>query len=369
MRILLLGPLPPPFGGPEVMTEALLDGLGKRDEVVVKHINTQVSRSLAEKGGRHQFRKSFSAARQTVSLISCLFLFRPHIIYLPLTNSPSFLGFVRDCGFMIPTLLFGKRLAVRLHGGFYSYAHTQGLQRAFVRSVLSRVSLAMVQGQRLITAFDGLVPLDRICVIPNGLDGGPFAAARIRQCVRSTSLKRVLFVGLMCREKGFRDVIAAVPSVPGAEFVFAGEWPSALEEKETRAFLRSNGIEGRVTFAGVVSGPAKYDLFASSDAFVFPTYFAYEGHAVSVVEALATGLAIVCTDHGALNESVRDGWNGFFVHAADPSALAARLNLLVRDDKLRRTMGEHSRELYEERFTLQRFTDNWTQAIRRCGEQ
>jgi glycosyltransferase involved in cell wall biosynthesis len=368
-RVILLGPLPPPYGGPEVMTEALLSGMGQRRELSIKHINTQVSRSLAEKGGKHQLRKSVRAAYQMAQLVKYLFTFSPKILYLPLTNSPSFLGFLRDSAFMLMALCLRKKLAIRLHGGFYFYAHTVGLKRAFVRAMLKRVSLAMVQGQRLVSVFNGLVRDERIKVVPNGLDDKPFLEARARaaQSNAYSGPKRILFMGLMCPEKGFRDIIAAIPLVPEANFIFAGEWPSAQDEKEVHYFLHQNGLTDRMTFTGVISGPAKFDVFLSADIFVLPTYFIYEGHTVCSVEALAAGLPIICTDHGALNESVRDGWNGFFVPKSDPPAIARRLNQLLSDDDLRRTMGERSRQLFEERFTLSQYVENWCRAIRRCA--
>lgn len=368
-RVILLGPLPPPYGGPEVMTRTLLDGLSQRNDLVIRHINTQVSRSLAEKGGKYQLSKSLRAFVQTIHLVVLMFSFRPHVVYMPLTNSPSFLGFMRDSLFMIPALLLGKELVIRLHGGYYFYAHTARLKRTLVQVLLGRVSLAMVQGQRLASAFDDLVPPERIVVIPNGLDDRPFAEARQRQrdTKDSKSPKRVLFVGLMCPEKGFRDIVAAVPAVPGARFVFVGEWPSAKDEQEVRDFLKQHGVEERVTFAGVVSGSPKYDLFVSADIFIFPTYFVYEGHAVSSVEALAAGLPIVCTDHGALNESVKHGWNGYFIPRSDPEAIAHQLNRLLRDEDLRQTMGQRSRKLYEKRFTLPQFVDTWVQAVLQCA--
>jgi glycosyltransferase involved in cell wall biosynthesis len=364
IKILLLGPLPPPYGGPEVMTQTLVDGLRGKKECVVRHINTQVSRSLAEKGGKHQFRKSWLGYWQAMRLVGMLVTFRPDIVYLPLTNSPSFFGFLRDALFLTPALLCRRKVVVRLHGGYYFYAHTRGLQRKLVHTLLGNVALALVQGWRLVNEFDGLIPAERIAVIPNGMDDHPFAAARRRLGSRNLPpSKRILFVGLMCPEKGFRDVIAAIPDVPNAEFVFAGEWPSNGDEREVRAFLAQKGIEDRVIFKGVVSGTAKYDMFVSSDIFVFPTYFVYEGHAVTSVEALAAGLPIICTDHGALNESVVDGWNGYFVPRSDPAAIAAHLNRLISDDITRKIMASNSRKLYEQNFTLEKFIDNWLGAI------
>ncbi len=366
-RILLLGPLPPPFGGPEVMTQTLLEGLGRRQEFIVRHLNTQVSRSLAEKGGKHQLRKAVRGAVQVARLIALLLSFRPHVLYLPLTNSPSFLGFVRDALLILPGLALGTQAVIRLHGGYYFYSHARGIRGALVRAVFRRVGLVMVQGQRVLSEFQGLVAMERIAIIPNGIDGRPFeGAAMEREREGTRGRRRVLFVGLMCREKGFRDVLAAVPLVPDAEFVFAGEWPSLEEEHEVRLGLGREGVQDRVIFRGVVTGPAKSELFASSHIFVLPSCFVYEGHPVSSVEALAAGLPIICTDHGALGESVRDGWNGFFVPRSDPPAIARRVNQLLADEALRRNMGERSRKLFEKRFTLMHFIEAWSQAVRAC---
>lgn len=346
------------------MTRALLDGLAGRADVDVVHLNTQVSRSLAEKGGHSQLRKSMRNAVQWVRLIISIVRFRPDIVYLPLTNSPSFLGFLRDAGFILTAQLLGPVVMIRLHGGYYYYAQTTGAKRRFVAFTLRNVKLAMVQGNRLRDVFNDLVPPEKVAVVPNGLDAQPFQEALEKTSGDPSRPIRILFVGLMCEEKGFETVIEAMPMVADAEFVFLGEWASQAIRERVTARLRCDDTASRARFPGVVSGPAKYEWYARSDVFVFPTYFVYEGHAVSSVEALAAGLPIVCTNHGALDESVRDGWNGFFVPAKDPGALAEKLAVLVEDATLRRTMAGRSRELFEERFTIDRFVENWTEAVR-----
>jgi glycosyltransferase involved in cell wall biosynthesis len=369
IRLLILGQLPPPYGGMEVMTETLLSGLRQRPEFVTRNIDTQASRSLAEKGGKHQLRKSIRGALQTGKVLGTVLSFRPDIIYLPLTSSPSFLGFLRDTLLIAPGLVFRKRVVLHLHNGFYPYAHTTGLKRALVASVLKRVSLAIVLGDRLVSVFNELIPRRRLACVPNGIDDAPFAAARARRAASrvTPTAKRILFVGLMHRPKGFRDILSAIPAVPRAEFVFVGEWPSSTEEQEARAYVTQQGIADRTTFAGVVTGNTKYDLFLSADVFVLPSYS--EGLPVVVVEALAAGLPIVCTDCGALYLTVKDGWNGFFVPRASPEGIAERLNQLLADDVLRRTMGERSRRLFEEKFTLGWFIDNMARVIRECAAQ
>lgn len=370
IKIVILGVLPPPYGGPEVMIQTLINGLSQRPEFQIKHINTQVSHSLAEKGGRHQFRKMFPALKQTLQLLNKLVIFKPDIVYLTLTNSPSFFGFLRDALFLVPAIFFRNKIVIQFYGGYYFYAHMTGLKHHFVRILLKNVKLALVEGERLTSAFNGLVPRENVELVRHGRDGSFFEEAIARKNAKvhdSLRPKRVLFVGLMCKEKGFRDLVAAIPFVPEAHFIFAGEWPSEEEEKEVLQFLKLHGVENRVSFVGVVSGENYFDLVASGDVLVLPSKFIYEGQSVATVDALAAGLPIICTDHGALNESVRDGWNGFFVPKSDPAAIARRLNQLLSDDDLRRTMGERSRQLYEERFTLPQYVENWSEAILRCA--
>jgi glycosyltransferase involved in cell wall biosynthesis len=350
------------------MAQLLKDGLCQGSEFALQYLNTQVSLSLAEKGGKHQIRKAVPAVWQALQFIWLLASFQPQVVYLSLTNSPSFLGFLRDSLFIMPALMLRKKLAVRFLGGYYFYAHATGWKRAFIGALLGRVHLAMIESHLLGDVFNGLVPAERVVAFPNCVDGEEFQKARARRRVPvSRTPKRVLFMGLMCPEKGVKEVISAIPLVPDAQFIFAGEWQSPEFASEMREFLERHGVAARATFAGVVTGEEKYDLLVSADVFVFPTYFVYEGHAVVSAEATAAGLPVICTDHGALRESVRDGWNGFFVPPKDPEALARRLNQLLSDDELRRTMGERSRQWYEERFTLPAFVENWTRAIQQAA--
>lgn len=362
LKAIVMGPLGPPYGGPEVMTQTLIDGLKRRDEIEFAHIDTQVSRSLAEKGGHNQARKSLRGFLNLMELLWHTLRMRPDVVYLPLTNSPSFLGFIRDAAAIVVARLTGSRAAIRLHGGFYYYVHETGWRLRFVRSILRRVDLATVQGQRLVSCFNGLLSRERIAVVTNGIDDAPFAAARARRSGRADRV-RILFIGLLCEGKGVHDIIASMPLVPEAEFVFVGEWASPSDRERAMQTLQADGTASRARFTGVVSGDEKYDILASSDIYVFPTSWVYEGHAVTSVEALAAGLPIVCTDHGALNESVRDGWNGFFVPAHSPESIAERLLQLVRDPDLRSEMARRSRQLYEDRFTVERFLSAWTQTL------
>jgi glycosyltransferase involved in cell wall biosynthesis len=364
LRVLLLGPLPPPMSGPETMVEALVQHLGRFQEIEFTHINTQISRSLADKGKRPLV-KAFKSLRHTLFFLWLLITFRPDVVHLVLTNSESFGGFLRDALVIIPGWLAGAKVVVRLNGGVCRYMRYTGWRGRMVHTVLSRVTLVMVEGYNLTRLFDPVIPPARVVAVPNAVDQAPFAAARARARATGTEGKRriVLFVGLLCEAKGVHDILRAAPAIPDAEFVFLGEWASPEEQAAAMALIRDGGIEQYVSFPGVLSGEAKYDRFAAADVFVFPSYYFVEGHAVVTVEALAAGLPIICTDHGALTESVQDGWNGFLVPSRDPHTLALRVNQVLGDAMLRETMRQRSLALYEERFTFARHVEIWVRTL------
>jgi glycosyltransferase involved in cell wall biosynthesis len=79
-----------------------------------------------------------------------------------------------------------------------------------------------------------------------------------------------------------------------------------------------------------------------------------EGMCTPLVEAMAAAKAAVATGVGGVPEVVVDGTTGFLVPPRDRDAMAERLIRLLKDDTLRRRMGEAGRERARERFTVDR---------------
>jgi glycosyltransferase involved in cell wall biosynthesis len=106
-----------------------------------------------------------------------------------------------------------------------------------------------------------------------------------------------------------------------------------------------------------------HHAYQQGDVFVLPTLF--EGSAISVFEALASGLPVVTTPNAG--SVVRDGMDGFVVPIRDARALADRIEQLYGDTALRREMGIRARERALEfpwqryRGELVRWLDTWTQ--------
>jgi glycosyltransferase involved in cell wall biosynthesis len=159
-------------------------------------------------------------------------------------------------------------------------------------------------------------------------------------------------VGRQEYQKGQWILIEAMAAVlrsnAAVRLVLAGRPGSASER--LREALRRTPLSDRVTVLGHRDDVP--DVLAASDVFVFPSL--YEGLGGALLEAMALGLPIVASDLPAIREVVAPGANAELVPAGSSDALSGSLSALVADPERRSAMGARSREIFEERFTLER---------------
>jgi glycosyltransferase involved in cell wall biosynthesis len=90
----------------------------------------------------------------------------------------------------------------------------------------------------------------------------------------------------------------------------------------------------------------------------------------TVMEAMASGLPVVCTDAGGVRELVRSGENGWIVPCRQPEALAERmLHLMSLDPAERRALGAAGRARIVREFDLERVVDHWEDLLRTLARQ
>ncbi len=101
-----------------------------------------------------------------------------------------------------------------------------------------------------------------------------------------------------------------------------------------------------VIFEGEVADIASF--LANAAFFVLPSRT--EGVSLTILEAMASGLAVAATNVGGNPEVIEDGSSGFLVPAADPMALAALLLRLWRQPTECRAVGLAARSRVETCF-------------------
>jgi glycosyltransferase involved in cell wall biosynthesis len=341
-RLIVIGPLPPPYHGVTVSTGLLVASEELRRRFSVEHLDTSDHRT-ADNTGRWDVRNVLIALRSVAALGRRLRGGRG-VVYFPLSQGTAAL--VRDCLYMRMAALARWKVAAHLRGGEFQevYRSQRPIMRWLIRSSLREVDSVAVLGASLRGLFDGLVPMERIAVVPNGTPEPQLNGA-------TRDPNTALFLSNLRRRKGVIEAVQAARLVvrehPDARFVFVGQWESEELESKIRSEL---GGEERIRFQPVATGAAHQRALGSAGLLLFPPVEP-EGHPRVVLEAMAAGLPIVTTDRGAIRETVVDGECGFVLPDPDPRKLADRLLELLRDPALRERMSQAARDRYLERFT------------------
>jgi N,N'-diacetylbacillosaminyl-diphospho-undecaprenol alpha-1,3-N-acetylgalactosaminyltransferase len=160
----------------------------------------------------------------------------------------------------------------------------------------------------------------------------------------------VLMVARAIWDKGVREYYEAASIVArrleNVRFVYVGGTDSGNPSCADQSFLD----QGQVLYLGHREDIAR--LTAIADIYVLPSY--REGLPRTLLEAASMQKPIVTTDTAGCRDVVKDGENGFLVPIKEAKPLAEKIEILVKDKKLRISMGKRSRERAVSEFELQK---------------
>jgi glycosyltransferase involved in cell wall biosynthesis len=267
---------------------------------------------------------------------------------------------------MVLPKLFGKKIVLHLRGGHFRefYNSSNKVMKYVIEQTLKRIDRMIVLGSSLKILFDGLIPEEKLSVVPNGLN---IALDKVRYKNPKKDHLMILFLSNLIETKGFKEVLYSVKKVTqnhrNVRYIFAGAWRKDKDELECEDCLKREKIKDYVEFRGSVTGRNKTRLLQNADVFVFPTYYPMEGHPWVIVEAMASGLPIITTDQGCIKESVLHSENGFIIPKRDPDAVAEKIIYLIEHSEVRERMGQKSRQLYEENLTKENFVQRMVDTI------
>lgn len=148
--------------------------------------------------------------------------------------------------------------------------------------------------------------------------------------------KTILFIGRMIPEKGFDfllEVMTRLPLEVRCLVVGGGERRPSYE-----AMVQKMGLGERIDFMGVKPNGELPEVFESVDAFVLPSY--REPFGVVCIEAILSGVPVVCSDVMGLPEAVADGKNGLVVSGRDPEVWRKAIQRALSDEDLKLTCIE-----------------------------
>lgn len=358
--VLLVGSSPPPYNGMSVATELVRNAL--RGVVPCIHLDTADRRGLANLG-KFDLTNVFLALLHGAKCIWILLSKWPAVVYVPISQAR--LPFLRDCLFLIPARLTRRKVVIHLHGAYFGrfYKQSSLLMQAIIRYCLSQASLAIVLGENVTDVFDGILPRERIRIVPNGIHD-----SFVYRADRRNGTVRLLYLGSLDAQKGVLDILNALSTikVKGYDFecIFAGSWYAKSDEVAARQIIRDSGLGTCVRFVGAVGPSQKHGLLENADFLVFPTKYKFECHPYVVLEGMAAGLPILSTRVACIPETVRDGVEGFLIDPGDIRSLIEKIERLIGDKSLRRRLGQAARARFLEKYTYEQFSLKMTKVFR-----
>jgi phosphatidylinositol alpha-mannosyltransferase len=190
-------------------------------------------------------------------------------------------------------------------------------------------------------------------VIPNGVNVGRYQRA-VPIARWQDGCANILFVGRLEDRKGLPHLLKAFRLIrkSGAEcrLLVVGSGP---QEREARRYVMTRGLQN-VEFLGRVTDSEKAQLFKTADIFVSPAT-GRESFGIVLLEAMAAGTPIVCSDIHGYKGVVQRGRQALLVPPHDAKSLAAAISELLADPALRARMGAAGQERAEQ-FSWERIT-------------
>jgi glycosyltransferase involved in cell wall biosynthesis len=247
----------------------------------------------------------------------------------------------------------GVLLYVHFHGFDATRLARKGRWRRYYRRLFRDAAGVIVPSKFLASRLLELgCPHDKLHVSPNGID-----PSQLSETQRATG--RVVAIGRLVEKKAPHLTIRAFSRVrrerPDATLVMIGDGGlRALCDVE----IEENGLQQCVEMLGA-QGPdrVKREL-AAAQIFAQHSVTAQDGDmesfGISLVEAMASSVPVVTTNHNGFRETVADGETGLLVEEHDVDGMAAAMLSLLNDPERAEAMGRAGRARVEALFTRER---------------
>ena len=315
-------------------------------------------------------------ARRLRTLRGLLFWSR-RVMTLAREHDPGFVW----CGQLRPAAYPAKWLNERLrvpygilvHGGdllgLQHKIHQSRVKRSTAKSLLSSAAVIIANSKwtrDLCHVVLGELGLDdhegRVRIIPLGTDPAQFRPAPASDAIRRRygldGGRWILTVARLVPHKGVDITLQALAGLaqghPDLRYavVGRGDHQDALE-----SLARELRIEDRVRFLTDVSDADLPAIYNAADLYVGVSRqdgIDVEGFGISLLEASASGLAVVAGRSGGIPDAVRDGETGVLVDSENHRAVATAITALLADPTRRVRLGEQGRRAVVEHYNWDR---------------
>lgn len=236
----------------------------------------------------------------------------------------------------------------------------KSLQKFFLINVDKVIAVSNAVEANLQKTF----PAEKIVMIPNGIEIENWSSVNKEQLGKefrfehniSFDAQLIGIVGELKILKGQRDFVLAAQIVaqkfPDAHFVIVGKDNSYKKDfrRELKRLVKVFNLENRFLFLDWVEETAP--LLSALDVFVSASHS--ESFGLAILEAMASGCAIVTAETAGAKELLENNRTGKLVPVKEPLRLAEAIGEFLEDENLRQNFGANAQKEAQEKFGLER---------------
>ncbi len=325
--ILLIGPLPPPYGGARVSFQLFYDFISGHSNETIKYFDlpARTKRNTNQTGKVNHLKTIILLFRALLSLPFC----RSAVIF-------GSRGFCFSYGIIICVIsrIMRKRCFIRFFGG-RPVPHLMkypGISRKIIFLGLRSANKISIATEIGASEFPEVLRR-KVEIIPGYR---PFIHSNLSQRHADSGTFRFLYAGIISKEKGidillrsFSELHRESENENSFELHLCGQNCGYNLEKISNVY-----------YHGIIENTILRQQLASYDAFVFPTIYDNEGHPGVLIEALMAGLPIISSNQPVIREFLVDNYNSLLVNAKDIKGLYKAMAQVANDSELRRKLSK-----------------------------
>jgi glycosyltransferase involved in cell wall biosynthesis len=354
-RILMVGPVPPPYGGIASVI----------DDIVCSELSADYSFHVFPRtagfppGYRGFLGRNIFRFRRFMRFFKEVNAGSYELVHIH-SADPSFPGTLI---FMILAQLARTKVVLHMHGTDWDdfYERASPITQLSIRWGLLLPDRVAVLYTLWADRIRQLVPKADVCVVGNLVRRQePPDASVIRAMRERLGLERehfvVLTVGSVGWRKGSFEILKAVPQIVSEDdvvrFVLVGGEEASGQAASLRSVVERQGLGKWVIFTGETERENIPVFMGLADMFLLPSFI--EGMPISIIEAMQWGVPVIATRVAAIPDMIEDGVSGLLIHPGKPDEIASAVLRVRRDSTLRQQLSRSGKKVFGDRFEFSR---------------
>jgi glycosyltransferase involved in cell wall biosynthesis len=287
----------------------------------------------------------------------------------------------------VPLLIRGifnrdRQAVISLHGNLFTAWDRRSLEARLLRQMARPARYITVLGPNqearlaeLGVPAEKIVQVDNTCLIP------PVTEQECvdKQAIHAHQTLNILFLSSLSETKGYPEFVEAISKLSSivtspveatvcgkitlmdadtrfTSHAAASDW---LEEQISEVNCSS---QVRLRWVSGAAGAAKEKLFREAHIFVLPSRYRVETQPIAILEALASGCAVIATQIGEIPSTLNDR-TALLLGEATPDAIATAIEGLLGNPDRRRDLALNGLRLFKERFDYEKHLDHWEELL------